>query len=90
MIAFLADIHGHLAALDAVLADARQRGARRFVCLGDVEDDGCLERLAEIGALCVFGNWEVSGWARCAEPQRSWVHSWPPVLAEGVWMAACV
>jgi len=88
MIAFLADVHGHLAALDAVLADARQRGARRFVCLGDVEDDGCLERLAEIGAACVFGNWEVTGWSRCAEPQRSWVRGWPPLLAEGVWMAA--
>jgi hypothetical protein len=88
MIAFVSDIHGHLAALDSVLADARRRGASRFVCLGDVESDACLERLASVGALCVFGNWEVSGWLHCAEPQRSWVQGWPPVWSEDGWMAA--
>ncbi|MCS7220157.1 MAG: metallophosphoesterase family protein [Anaerolineae bacterium] len=88
MIAFLSDIHGHLAALEAVLADARRRGARRFVCLGDVESNACLDRLAEVGAICVFGNWEVSGWLRCAPHHQSWIRTWPPVWAEDSWVAA--
>ncbi len=88
MIAFLSDIHGHLAALEAVLADARARGARRFVCLGDVEGDACLDRLAEVEAVCVFGNWEVSGWHRCAAHHQSWIRAWPPMWAEDSWVAA--
>ena len=34
-IAVLADIHGNLEALDAVLADLQQQGADRIICLGD-------------------------------------------------------
>jgi diadenosine tetraphosphatase ApaH/serine/threonine PP2A family protein phosphatase len=88
MIAFLSDIHGHLTALEAVLEDARRRGARRFVCLGDVGGDPCLDRLAEVGAVCVFGNWEVSGWHRCAAHHQAWIRTWPAVWAEDSWIAA--
>jgi diadenosine tetraphosphatase ApaH/serine/threonine PP2A family protein phosphatase len=35
MLACLYDIHGNLPALDAVLADAREQGARRFILGGD-------------------------------------------------------
>jgi len=35
MLAVLSDIHGNLPALEAVLADARERGADRFLFLGD-------------------------------------------------------
>ena len=35
-IAAISDIHGNLAALDAVLADIRQRGADLIVNLGDI------------------------------------------------------
>jgi len=46
--AILADIHGDLAALQAVLADASRRGAEEVYCLGDViglgpEPRACLE-----------------------------------------------
>jgi len=34
--ALISDLHGNLPALETALADARQRGAKRFVCLGDV------------------------------------------------------
>ena len=36
MLVVLSDVHANLEALDAVLADARERGARRIVCLGDL------------------------------------------------------
>ncbi|MCQ2396964.1 MAG: metallophosphatase family protein [Lentisphaeria bacterium] len=35
-IGILADIHGNLEALEAVLAHARREGVKKFVCLGDV------------------------------------------------------
>ena len=34
--AILSDVHANVTALEAVLADARDRGAERFICLGDV------------------------------------------------------
>lgn len=39
-VAVLADIHGNLPALEAVLADADVQGAERFVVLGDLADRG--------------------------------------------------
>ena len=39
-IAVLSDIHGNIAALDAVLADAADRGADRIVNLGDICSGG--------------------------------------------------
>jgi predicted phosphodiesterase len=55
--AIISDLHGNLPALETALADARQRGARRFVCLGDVVGYGadpraCLDLVME---LCVPG-----------------------------------
>ena len=58
----VSDIHGNLAALDAVLGEA-QRGAPvdRVWCLGDTVGYGpepveCLERLWALDAVCVCGN----------------------------------
>ena len=58
----VSDIHGNLAALDAVLAEA-QRGAPvdRVWCLGDTVGYGpepvvCLERLWALDTVCVCGN----------------------------------
>ncbi len=63
MIAFLSDIHGNTAALEAVLEDARAEGAGRFLCLGDVigygpEPRECLERIMDICEVCLLGNHE--------------------------------
>jgi hypothetical protein len=80
--AILSDVHSRLEKLKAVLADARQRSADRFVSLGDVGSDACLAWLQSAGALAVFGNYEVSGWRHLSPRHRAWVQSWPPLLAE--------
>ena len=59
--ALIADIHGNLVALDAVLSDIEQRRVDRVVCLGDVAATGpqpceAIDRIAEIGCDVVMGN----------------------------------
>jgi len=60
--AVFSDVHANLQALDAVLADARARGAARLVCLGDVvgynaDPAACIDRLREERRLiCIQGN----------------------------------
>ncbi|MBC7284516.1 metallophosphoesterase family protein [Hoeflea sp.] len=61
MLAILSDIHANLAALEAVLADARARGCDRFICLGDVvgynaEPEECCQLLMEAGVTNILGN----------------------------------
>ena len=55
--AILADLHANTPALDVALADARERGVERFVCLGDVVGYGARPRqcLATVMGLCVPG-----------------------------------
>ena len=60
-VAVIADVHGNAWALDAVLADARDRGADTFLDLGDTLDGpldpvGTADRLLALGALTVRGN----------------------------------
>jgi predicted phosphodiesterase len=55
----LSDVHGNLAALEAVLAGAPPHDA--LWCLGDLVDygpepDQCVARLVGLGARCVLGN----------------------------------
>lgn len=64
-IAIIADIHGNLPALEAVLHDIHQRGIERILCLGDIIGKG--PSTAEVIDICrnvceqvVFGNWELS------------------------------
>ena len=65
-ILLVSDIHGNLAALDAVLQDAEQRGVIDHVwSLGDTVGYGpqpseCLLRLKSLGALAVAGNHELA------------------------------
>jgi len=59
--AIFSDIHANLEALEAVLADARQRKCTHFVCLGDVvgynaNPRECLERVRELDCPTVKGN----------------------------------
>jgi predicted phosphodiesterase len=63
VIAILYDVHGNLPALEAVLADAREAGAERFVLGGDYALFGpwpreCVERLRELDADWIRGNGE--------------------------------
>jgi putative phosphoesterase len=59
--ALIADIHGNLVALRAVLDDAARRGADRIVCLGDVAATGpqpaeTIEAVEQLGCAVVMGN----------------------------------
>lgn len=65
MLAILYDIHGNRPALEAVLADARGRGADRWLLGGDYSAFGawpveCVEILRGLGddATWIRGNWE--------------------------------
>ena len=60
-IAILADIHGNLPALDAVLAQIDAEGIERVVCLGDVATLGpqpreVIARVRALGCPVVMGN----------------------------------
>ena len=60
-VALIADIHGNLAALDAVLDALRAEPPDQIVCLGDVAATGpqpreVLRRLRELGCPVVMGN----------------------------------
>ncbi|WP_431821035.1 metallophosphoesterase family protein [Burkholderia sp. F1] len=61
MIAILSDIHGNFPALEAVVADARNRGCRQFLSLGDVagylaQPGECIDLLTSLGSLNILGN----------------------------------
>jgi predicted phosphodiesterase len=58
--AIISDIHSNLEALQAVLADARSRGADEIICLGDVIGYGpnpreCIDLMME-AKVCILGN----------------------------------
>jgi predicted phosphodiesterase len=60
-IGVLSDIHGNLPALEVVLAALAVEGVDRIVCCGDLVGygpcpGGVIDRLREVGALCVQGN----------------------------------
>jgi predicted phosphodiesterase len=60
-LAVLSDIHSNLEALEAVLADARERECTQFVCLGDVvgynaNPHECVERVRAMDCPIVKGN----------------------------------
>lgn len=64
-LAFLADVHGNLAALDAVIAAAQSAGAKTFFVGGDLVYRGSeplevWKRLTEIGARCTRGTSDVA------------------------------
>ena len=66
MLAVMADIHGNLSGLEAILADIEQTGADQLVCLGDVSSGGpqpreTLRRVQSLGCPVVMGNadWEL-------------------------------
>jgi predicted phosphodiesterase len=61
-LAVLADVHGNLPALEAVLADARQHGADDFIVAGDFVDRPqpleTLQLLRDLGGWVIRGNRE--------------------------------
>jgi putative phosphoesterase len=74
-IGLIADIHGNLTALDAVLDAMARDHVDRLVCLGDVAALGprpgaVIARLRELGCPCVLGNTD------------AWLLPDPPLVAE--------
>jgi len=64
-IAVLADVHGNLEALEAVLADLPRTGAEQVVCLGDLigygpDPDAVVARVRQLGCKAVLGNHEAA------------------------------
>jgi predicted phosphodiesterase len=60
-IAILSDIHANLEAMEAVLADARERDCTHFICLGDVvgynaNPRECVALVQKMGCPLVKGN----------------------------------
>lgn len=53
--AIISDLHGNVPALEAMVADAREQGAQRFVCLGDMVGYGASPRYALDLALRLCG-----------------------------------
>ena len=93
--AIISDIHSNIHALEAVLDDARNHGAERIVCLGDVVGYGahpveCVD-MARTFSVCLRGNHEAgmmgalggfnSDARRAAEWSRDLMK--PPLLAGG-------
>jgi putative phosphoesterase len=86
----IADIHGNLVALDAVLADLAAAHIDELVCLGDIAALGpqpaaVIARLRELGCPCVLGNtdaWLISDPPLPAAPPAS-----TPVADLTLWCA---
>ena len=60
-VALISDIHGHLFALDAVLADIQHQNVQMIICLGDMATIGphpreVIDKLCKIGCKCIRGN----------------------------------
>lgn len=85
---FLSDIHGHLRRLEAALTYIASLHPDRIIFLGDICGDECFRRLFDAGAEGVFGNWEVSGWSKLAEPVQRVVLQLPAFLEEDDFIAA--
>ena len=61
--AIIADIHGHFAALQAVLRDAEQQGCTHTVCLGDIvgyfdKPKECVDLIRAMAIQSVKGNYD--------------------------------
>ena len=61
-VALLADIHGNLLGLDAVLEELERDRVDRIVCLGDVavgpQPTATLDRIRSLGCPVLMGNWD--------------------------------
>src|SRR5216117_1482821 len=83
--AIFSDVHANLEALEAVLADARERNCTHFVCLGDVvgynaNPHECVEIVRNLDCPVVKGNHDeqaslsddLSGFNPLAEEAINW------------------
>ncbi len=64
-VAVISDIHGNRHALDAVLADADDRGCDEIWCLGDIvgygaDPNGCCATVRRFASVCLAGNHDLA------------------------------
>lgn len=95
--AIVSDIHGNLAALQAVLADIKEQGCEQIVCLGDVVGYGpkpaeCVD-IVETFDACILGNHDLAalfdpeGFSNAAEKAILWTRK---QIESGDEQAACL
>jgi predicted phosphodiesterase len=61
MRAIISDVHSNIEALQAVLADIRERGAEEILCLGDIvgygpDPEECIDLIERTCRFCLSGN----------------------------------
>lgn len=87
-VAVLSDIHGNLAALEAVLEELENEDVDEIVCLGDValgpEPPATLARVRDLGCPVVMGNWDA--WVLEGFPSNQ-VDPWKRFFEQGEWWA---
>jgi len=86
-VAVLSDIHGNRHALDAVLADADDRGCEEIWCLGDVvgygaDPNGCCAAIRAAAGVCLVGNHDLVAIGTLSSEQFS-----PDAAAAATWTA---
>ena len=78
--AFVSDIHGNLRALEAAERLAHERGAERFVCLGDVigrgEPAACVEWVQRNAEIAIVGNRDLDYLDRVPSQLQTTVLTW--------------
>ena len=76
-IALIADIHGNLSALEAVLSDIKQRGITHIYCLGDIAIKGVhpnevTELIKQNCEVVIRGNCDHLLAHNCVVPLQKW------------------
>jgi predicted phosphodiesterase len=89
-VAILADVHGNLPALEAVLADVAARGIEEIVVAGDLVGFGAspnavVDRLVAVGATLIRGNHEADYVGGYADPATRAAWRADPDLASMCW-----
>jgi predicted phosphodiesterase len=88
LLAVLSDIHGNLAALDAVLGELERERVDELVCLGDValgpEPEETVSRVRALGCGVVMGNWDA--WVLEGFPPAQ-EDPWRRFIEQGKWWA---
>ncbi len=89
-VAILADVHGNLPALEAVLADVAARGITEIVVAGDLVGLGAspnqvVDRLVAVGATLLRGNHEADYVGGYADPAQRAAWRADPDLANMCW-----
>ncbi len=89
-VAILADVHGNLSALEAVLTDVDARGIREVVIAGDLVGFGAspnavVDRLVAHGATLVLGNHEAEYVGGYTDPANRAAWRTDPDLASMCW-----